>query len=302
MKEILEVKAQGDQLVWKVNAEIKPNTEVFAHGGVQGIVVYDGAPLDHIAPGERKTINTKRLFERKNSGVFELYGVNTGKLIELNWGTRNSPVYRDEDYGVVLQVKSYGRCTVRVENPYTLFQLMSSTGEALTENGLREDIAEKMSAVGTETVAATANELKKKSAIEAAGAKIAQAMTARFKRSFYNDYGLNVEDSVVLGIRVVGAEEIDEKGRQVVVAKLDTELSEENKRQELNEVEVIKGLHEATAKPLSAEKPKNFNRPNDKTYGKSEKREEKKKAKYCTACGSALLADAKYCSNCGKEL
>ena len=90
MKEILEVKAQGHQLVWKVNAEIKPNTEVFAHGGVQGIVVYDGAPLDHIAPGERKTINTKRLFERKNSGVFELYGVNTGKLIELNWGTRNS--------------------------------------------------------------------------------------------------------------------------------------------------------------------------------------------------------------------
>ncbi len=291
MKEAIEVKAQGDKLVWKLDVDIPPNTEVLAHEGVQAILMYNGMVLNHIRPGRREKVNTKGFFERKDRGVYELYGVNTGKQIQLNWGTRTSPEYKDDGYGVVLQVKCYGRCTARVENPGTLFRVMLADGDTLTEEGLKKYVAEKLSAACTETVAEVAAEYRDKSRIEASGAQVAEKMMMKFRRLFEENYGLIVEDSSVLGIKVTGAEELDRKTTEIASAKLDSQLSDEGKHQAMNAVDVLKGLNDATSKPApqSAPAPKQAAAPQQHDY------------KFCVDCGKKLPLDAKFCSGCGRR-
>ncbi len=297
MKETIEVKAQGDKLVWKMDAEIRPNTEVRAHEGAEAILMYNGMLLNHIRPGRTEKVNTKGFFERRDRGVYELYGVNTGKRIQLNWGTRNSPEYKDDGYGVVLQVKCYGRCTARVENPGTLFRVMLADGDELTEEGLKKYVAEKLSAACSETVAEIAAEYRDKPRIEAAGAEVADAMMKKFRKSFEDNYGLIVEDSTVLGIKVTGAEELDRKTTEIASAKLESQLSDESKHQAMNAVDVLKNLNSA-ASPKNAAAPAKSAGP---APAPAAPKAEKKDFKFCVDCGKKLPIDAKFCSDCGRR-
>lgn len=298
MKGTIEVKPQGDKLVWKVQAEILPNSEVLAHEGTQAILMYNGMMLNHIRPGRSEKVNVKGLFERRDRGVYELYGVNTGKRIALNWGTRNSPEYRDEAYGVVLQVKCYGRCTARVENSGTLFRLMIAEGDELTEEGLKKYVAEKLSAACSETVSEVAAQYRDKQRIEAAGGEVAEKMMSKFSRLFEENYGLALEDSCVLGIKVAGAEELDRKTAEIASAKLDSKLSDENKHQAMNAVDVLKNLNAASSPGEKREKKL----PSAKAApAPAAPAAPKQDYKYCMDCGKKLPADAKFCSECGRR-
>lgn len=287
---MIEIRPQGDKLIWKVAQDVKPNTDIRVFGGACAIEAYNGGVLAVLRPGEEATVNAKRFFERKSSATFDIYGVRYGLPIELRWGTPQSPEYRDDKTGMTLTVKCFGKTTVRIENPSRLFEKFSFTGE-LSECALNEYIIEKVAACCMSTVTAIAAELKDKAKIEASAPTISERMSDELSRTFEEKYGLVVDDSVVLGLRVEGAEVMTELDNRLALSKKVTELSEEEKKQNLNDVEVLDKTLSALIQKTAA----------PETKQKTAENSAKSDYKFCSECGIKILRSAKFCPECGTK-
>lgn len=296
----ININKKGDKLIWKIDEEIKPNTLVIVDEGICGLLIYQGGILNIIYPGEQKVLNQRgfleRLFRGRGSKDYALYGVNTGKQIELKWGTTKSSDYKDEEYGIVLNARCFGMSTVRIENPQLLFNSLSDKDD-LTDEKLSETIKTKLCAACTDALVQVALEKKDRFKIEASKLDVAEAMKEAFKKNFGNELGLEHLNTTVLGITVTGFEAIDKKKSVLAEEKVDTEISEEKKLQALDSVEVLDKLNKATAIPNNSN-----SQSSKKPQDNSEKSEStKSNHKFCIYCGEKLPILAQFCNNCGKH-
>ena len=294
----IEIKANGDKIIWKIDQEIKPNTRVISYEGTYGLLIYQGGILDKIFPCEKKVINQKGFFEKlfkgKGSKDYALYGVNTSKQITLKWGTTKSSDYKDEEYGIVLNAKCFGTSTVRIENPQLLFNSLSDKDD-FTEEKLSELIKHNLCSACTDALIKVASDKKDRFKIEASKLDVEKTMETVFKNKFGQNLGLELLDTTVLGITVTGFETIDKKKSVLAEERVDTEISSEKKSQALDSVEILEKLTQATVVRNNTNSSENTDTQKD-----SEKAT-KSENKYCVYCGEKLPLYAQFCNNCGKH-
>ncbi len=286
----LRVKANKDKLIWKEDFEIKANTKVTAEGGVHVLFIHNGAVYKTVLPGQTEVINQKgffeKLFTKKDNKNFEVYGVNTNKVIELKWGTIKNPDYKDEEYGVVLQAKCYGISRVRIENPQRLYDALDEK-EDFTEEKLNEIIKKYLCTICAEALTEIAMQKKNRFAIQASNSEVAKLISNKFENSFGELYGLICDDTTVLEITVEGFELLDKKTISLEEAKIDSKCSDEKAHQAMNEVKVINELAKGQSVNNVAPQPST-------TEG-----EKRKNYKFCPNCGEQLKLDDRFCPNCG---
>lgn len=233
-----------DSLIWKLPDEIKPNTKVFAKRGVQGLILYNGVIFDHIFSGTEIVVNEKKIFESKNKGVFEIYGINVKKKIEEKWGTPSPVEYYDEEYGYILEVKCYGTCSFTISNARRLFDYLYSENIEFEQENMRKKIKDQLRMLIAEILKKICNKYKDKEKILAAYDEIKEEFWKR-DEFFKLTYGISIEEVNIGGIVIDGTEEVDDKKKILAIEKQNTDIQNQKVKQSLGSVSVINQLSKA---------------------------------------------------------
>ena len=287
-----------DSLIWKLPDEIKPNTKVFAKRGVQGLILYNGVIFDHIFSGTEIVVNEKKIFESKNKGVFEIYGINVKKKIEEKWGTPSPVEYYDEEYGYILEVKCYGTCSFTISNARRLFDYLYSENIEFEQENMRKKIKDQLRMLIAEILKKICNKYKDKEKILAAYDEIKEEFWKR-DEFFKLTYGISIEEVNIGGIVIDGTEEVDDKKKILAIEKQNTDIQNQKVKQSLGSVSVINQLSKAL-KSDGWQKKSKSNKKHDATVlaggGWTSQT-----VRYCVNCGEPITSEFMFCPKCGSK-
>src|SRR5688572_10617203 len=141
---------RSDEIVIRVPqqgaGEFKFGSQLIVREGQAAVFFRDGKALDTFGPG-RHTLNTNNLplltgimgvaFGGATPFTAEVYFVSLREFSDLRWGTAQSVVFRDTDFGMV-RLRAFGGYSVRVGDPQLFVQQVVGSRGAYT-TGLIED-------------------------------------------------------------------------------------------------------------------------------------------------------------------
>ncbi|MHA3913771.1 SPFH domain-containing protein [Halovulum sp. GXIMD14793] len=134
-----------DTLVWRFEREgheIKYGAKMTVREGQAAVFVHEGQLADVFTPGlymletnNMPIMTTLQHWDHGFESPFksEVYFVNTTRVPNLKWGTKNPIICRDPEFGAV-RLRAYGTYTVKVSDPGRfLVEIVGTDGEFTTD-------------------------------------------------------------------------------------------------------------------------------------------------------------------------
>jgi len=238
---MLEIKKNGNKLIWETAKDVGFNTQVTVHDGCVALVRRDGTVVDVVMPGSQVVKSGKKAgFFRKatDDGVWDVFGVDTSSAIAVPWGVGEiryiEPARGDNARG---ELAANGTLTLKIMNGESFFKAMQTEGADITAvyvvNMLKQEVR---AAVRT----AFDDALNKGGGLDAlrkSGIKLEAAVVKALRGKMFEKYGLSVTD-VSVTVNSDGFEELDKAERERM-------LSEATAAKAKNDAEGLKAFGEA---------------------------------------------------------
>lgn len=223
MAKIIEIKKEGEKLIWLAENKADYNARVTVTEGCQAIVLCDGAIIDNLYPGNH-TINIKRVFSKADGKTWSVYGVNSSELFELPWGCQTK--HKDPEYDIVVTLKMSGEIIAKIDNGSKLFRLIELKEGAITKSILEDQFRRKLIDEVQNCVEQVAKDAMGDYIITDIKSQVANKLRESLKSVLRDRYGLSISDAFV---RINSCDELDkiwELKRKAVESKIQKDISE----------------------------------------------------------------------------
>lgn len=203
MAKFIEIKKQGENLIWLVESNVGYNSEVIITEGCQALVLCDGAIIDNLYSGHHK-INVKGFLSRSDGKIWSVYGVNSSDLFELPWGCQTK--HKDTEYDIVVTLRMSGEVIAKIENGSKLFRTIELKDNVITKVMLEEQFRKKLIDEVQNCVGQVTREVVGDYLITDIKGQIADKLRDTLKKALRDRYGLNITDALV---RINSCEELE---------------------------------------------------------------------------------------------
>lgn len=151
-----------DRLVWRFDRAGKAinfGAKLTVREGQASVMIHEGQLADTFTPGlwvlETNNMPVMTALQHWDHGfrspfLSEIYFVNTTRVQDLKWGTRNPVLCRDPDFGAV-RLRAFGTYTIRITDPAKfMLEVVGTDGDVSADdigNQIRNTIVTRFSAV-----------------------------------------------------------------------------------------------------------------------------------------------------------
>ena len=274
-KEVV-INVNDQYVMWEVDISNSAfNAKLTVDSGCQGIYIVNGN-LRQMCTSGRWIINDKS--EKRDGNSLKLIGVNINKTYVVKIGVGGVP-YKDWEMNIETNVGMHGDCTVRMQNPWALYQRMGKAN--VTEEEVDEFIRNKISEL-LRTELALVLQSCDYFTVTTEQNHIASELVEKFKPEL-EKLGITCDNFSLKEIF------FPEQYMQERKAK------EEEKAEKKREREAQMRRDEERQAEIDAFNSMNFNMntSNNSNSGR---------ASFCPNCGTKVPSDAAFCPSCGKKI
>lgn len=236
--EVIKYDGPNDVLIWRFpNEDFNTNTHLIVGSAQEAILVKGGQVLGHFTPGTY-TLNTKNYpFIRALVGLVTggvspfsctVYYINKSISMGIEWGTDAPIRIIDPQYGVPVNLTSYGDFSVQVYNGQKLLEKLVGVTAGFSHDELRQYFTNLMTVqIRSLLTGVIADRHLSLYGIDVHLPELS-AMAQERVAAIYEPYGLSVNHFVIARISYSGLEEIE--AQLAAEAKRNIEFNQETQR------------------------------------------------------------------------
>ena len=153
----------NDTLAWRFpvrNQEIKNGAQLVVRESQEATLVHEGQFADTFAPGTH-TLTTRNMpimadlrgwkYGFESPFKSEVYFTNTRLFNDLGWGTANTIIMRDTDFGM-LRIRAFGIYSIRVKDSKKFLKELVGTNGLYTRDDITEQLRKSLISRFTDTL------------------------------------------------------------------------------------------------------------------------------------------------------
>lgn len=253
------------------------------------IVIKDGIVMDTIHAG-KNMIFEKGELKKNPISQLELIFISKNAKVQMNWGTGSPLDFEDQIYGLPIHIGINGEISVQVGNPRKFYTEIVGRETIYNLNKLKDRIKGYLLSIIKPAIASyMANQKLSYLYFEQYLTEIANGVSSTIKKLFMENFGIAVNELLILGIVV---NEDDKKKIQLRKNDIENEVKAEKKAQTEREDYLDSKEH---SKRVDLRKL-------DIEEKAVEHQAKQKKQKECPQCGHHVTDDEKFCPECGFKL